>query len=55
MKFVDEQTYENFSKRKQESLFHKKIYDAIQSLKKSFAILFKQIIFSIIYHRKMDM
>ncbi|HJU59666.1 MAG TPA: aldehyde dehydrogenase family protein [Nitrososphaeraceae archaeon] len=36
MKFINEQTYENYIKKNQESLFHKKFDDAVQSLKKGF-------------------
>lgn len=36
MKFINEQTFENYIKKNQEKLFHKKFDDAVQSLKKGF-------------------
>ena len=36
MKFINEQTYENYIKKNQANLFHKKFDNAVQSLKKEF-------------------
>lgn len=36
MKFMNEQTYENYIKKNQANLFHKKFDNAVQSLKKEF-------------------
>jgi len=36
MKFINEQTYENYIKKNQANLFHKKFDNAVQNLKKGF-------------------
>ena len=36
MRFINELTYENYIKRNQENVFHKKFDNAVESIKKEF-------------------